>query len=206
MESFIRDLVFYLTGYSNDQVVEKTSRLINKCVSTEFDFTFPSANKLVIWQKCTNQSGNEPSFKGLLRLENQCHDYSFSKEFQWPISLIQIKGDNVLLRLDRSFVCDSILKDVCSKGIIASSDDSESNIRVINCELQRPIKNKNYLRQFNQLRVNQICSALGRLLSACGHKIAVQENGNSLMKGIKCIESIKYTRAAKCAPVKLTCN
>ena len=81
MESFIQDLVFYLTGYSNDQVVEKTSRLINKCVSTEFDFTFPSANKLVIWQKCTNQSGNEPSFKGLLRLENQCHDYSFSKKF-----------------------------------------------------------------------------------------------------------------------------
>ena len=186
MESFNRDLINYLLGDSQEHsVIEKASRLINKCEKCAFDLSFPSATKLDIWKMCAGKGRKEPSFNGLLEIEQEPHDCSFSKDFIWPISLVQIIDNNVFFKLDRSVACNSILKDVCSNGISVANGGNISRICINNCELQR--KKTNYcLRQLNQLRVNQICLALGRLLSACNHNVTRKENACYLLKGMKC--------------------
>jgi hypothetical protein len=182
MEIFKENLISYIAGGPQEEsVVERTSRLINKSEKSDFDFTFPGASKKDTWEKCFGKEGKKCSFDGLFKIEQEPNDPGFSNSFIWPISEIQVNNDLVFLKLDRNYVFTSIIKEIYTDGIAVPKVENKTNICLVNCELTRN-STQNTFSQLNQLRVNQICLALCRLLSSCNHSIVSKDSANSAIK------------------------
>jgi len=201
MEIFRKDLITYICGYSEDQsVIERTSRLISKSERRDFDFSLPGAFKINIWKKCAGIKGKDLSFDGLIHLEQQPINCGFSKGFIWPISAVQSINNNILLKLDRIFVCKSIIKQICTNGITVPSIE-KPDVCLVNCEFLRKTT-PNSMKQFNKLRVNQICSALESLLSACNYKIVSKVDAKYVLK-VGCSDANHLRKNQNDVPLKV---
>ena len=208
MEHFRRDLAFYHSGGLEDSsAIENLSKLFKRCDKKinighiEFDFTFPGVEKMNIWKRRAGNMNKENEFTGLQEIVSQSHDRNFSKDFEWPVSSVQVLNSNVVLKVDRTFVCNSFLKDICSNGLKLLNNGSSLRLNVVNCELKR-YKPKKPVRQLNQVRVNQVCSALVRLLTSCNHDISPEENASYILK-VGCSDQKHLVQQGRDIPIKV---
>ena len=201
MDIFKENIISYIAGSSQEEsVVKRASRLINKCENSDFDCTFPGTSKIEIWEKCFGKEGKESAFNGLLKIEQDPNDPGFSNSFIWPISEIQINNNHVFLKLDRNYVCTSIIKEIYTNGIVAPMVENKTNICLVNCELARK-ETQNTFWQLNQLRVNQIYLALCRVLS-CNHGIVSKDCANYAIK-LGCSDQTHLRKTEQDIPLKV---
>lgn len=191
MELFHQDLITYICGNVEHQSdFERTSRLINKSEKSDFDFNFPGPSKINIWKKCASIDGKEPSFEGLINLNQEPSNVDFSKSFIWPISAVRSIDSNIFLKLDRTFVCNSIIKQICTQGIVVTSTKDQSKISLVNCEFLRKAT-PNSIGNLNKLRVSQVCLALQRLLSTCNYNVSKDDAKYNFKVGLSDANHLK---------------
>jgi len=201
MESFFKSLTNYLLGTSEELIVQRAGKLINKCENQEFDITFPSASKLDIWKKCIGKHENEIRFDGLMKVEQDSDYVTLSQYLPWPVTRILSKNDKVFLKLDRQCVIKSIVTQVYLKGVISQKHDCAKTVSIVNSELVRNV-GKCSSNQLTQLRTNQIFHALRRLLSVCDHDIVPTNEANYVLK-IGCSDVCHLKKHKNDIPLKI---
>ena len=94
MELFLQKLTSYLVDSTDQNIIEKTSKLINRCDKSEFDFTLPSSSKIELWEKCAGPNGQGLSFDGLINLERSNCDARLIENSTLRISAVPVIDNN----------------------------------------------------------------------------------------------------------------
>ena len=181
MEVFLQKLTAYLIDSKDPSIIEKTSKLINRCDKSEFDFTLPCSSEIELWKKCAGPKGQGLSFDGLINLErSNCEPRSIENS-TLPISAVQVIDNNIFLKLDRSLLCNSVINKICNNGLVDTTIQGKTTFSVVNCEIGRNNKHKSS-KQMNQLRTNQVCLAIERVLSICNHRKVPRDQADCIIK------------------------